>query len=76
MGKTTVESIQSGLFWTHVGAIREITKNLKKEAFENKECKIVGTGGFTRLFKELNMFDYVEPNLVLNGLFMALKLNS
>ena len=76
MGKTTIESIQSGLFWTHVGAIKEITQNLKRDAFKDQDCKIVGTGGFTRLFKELKLFDFVEPNLVLNGLFMALKLNS
>ncbi len=76
MGKTTVESIQSGLFWTHVGAIKEITNNLKFEAFKGSDCKIIGTGGFTRLFRELKIFDFIEPNLVLNGLFLALKMNS
>ncbi len=76
LGKTTAENIQSGLYWNHIGAIREITKNLKNECFSKKKCKIIGTGGFTRLFEGTNLFDHFEPNLVLNGLFLALKLNS
>jgi len=76
LGKTTAENIQSGLYWNHVGAIKEITDNLRKECFDCEECKIIGTGGFTRLFEGDKLFDVIEPNLVLNGLFLALKLNS
>ncbi len=76
LGKTTVSSIQSGLFWGHVGAIKQIAENLKQEAFPQQEIKVIGTGGFTKLFRGLNIFDLEEPNLVLKGLFLALKLNS
>ncbi len=76
LGKTTAENIQSGLYWNHIGAIKEITSNLKKECFQGEDCKIIGTGGFTRLFKGVGLFDVEEPNLVLNGLFLALKLNT
>jgi type III pantothenate kinase len=76
LGRSTAENIQSGLFWNHIGAIKEITSNLKNECFPKQDCKIIGTGGFTRLFKGAQLFDHIEPNLVLNGLFLALKLNS
>ena len=76
LGKTTAENIQSGLYWNHIGAIKEITSNLKKECFKGEDCKIIGTGGFTRLFKGVDLFDVEEANLVLNGLFLALKLNT
>lgn len=76
LGKSTVENIQSGLYYGHLGAVREITKNLKKEAFNNDSAIIIGTGGFSGIFREKNIFDKEVQDLVLIGLYFALQKNT
>jgi type III pantothenate kinase len=75
IGKTTVESIQSGLFWSNIGAIRELTRKISEEAFANEKPLVIGTGGFAHLFENEGIFDHVIPDLILKGLFIAFKLN-
>lgn len=75
LGKSTVDSIQSGLFFGSIGAIKEITHRLKQECFNSEPIKVIGTGGFARLFSEANVFDAEDHDLVLKGLLMALKMN-
>ena len=36
---------------------------------------VIGTGGFSRLFEREQLFDVVDPDLVLVGLERALALN-
>ena len=74
-GRSTVESIQSGLFWGHLGAIREIRDQLVKECFKATTSVIVGTGGFAGLFAEAGIFSTVHPDLVLEGVRIAQELN-
>jgi len=74
-GRGTVESIQSGLFYGNVGMTKEITSRLIAECFPEEKPMVIGTGGFARLFQEQNIFDVVIPDLVLQGLNHALKLN-
>ena len=74
-GRSTVESIQSGLFWGHLGAIREIRDQLVKECFKATTSVIVGTGGFAGLFAEAGIFSAVHPDLVLEGVRIAQELN-
>ena len=75
LGRSTVESIQAGLFHGHVGAIRELTAALAGEAFSGNRPIIVGTGGFARMFAEANLFEEIVPELVLQGLHQAEQLN-
>ncbi len=75
VGRSTAESIQSGLFFGSIGMIKEITYRITKEAFANNKPLIVATGGFSRLFENTNLFDEIKPNLVLRGLNFALNLN-
>lgn len=75
LGRTTVESIQSGLYFGHMGLIREISTRITKECFDEKPY-IVGTGGFSSLFDKEKVFDEIQPDLVLKGLLLALKMNS
>jgi len=75
IGKTTTESIQSGLYYGHLGAIKEIIKNITSEVFVAEEPVIIGTGGFVNLFEQENIFDVVDSDLVLHGLRIALDLN-
>jgi type III pantothenate kinase len=76
LGRSTVESIQSGLFFGHVGAMKEITQRISKECFDGEKPFVLGTGGFSSLFEKHQVFDAVHADLVLQGLLLALKLNS
>lgn len=75
LGRTTVESIQSGLFFGHIGMIKEITTRITKECFDEKPI-VIGTGGFSSLFERDKIFDEIQPDLVLKGLYLAYQMNS
>lgn len=75
LGRSTVESIQSGLYHGTVGAIRHLTAELQREAFGGARPLIIGTGGFSRLFEREQLFDEIIPDLVLRGLRFAEALN-
>lgn len=71
IGTTTHESIQSGLFYGQLGALRELIATFRKEAFASQNTLVVGTGGFAQLYKEMDLFDVILPDLVLDGLRFA-----
>ena len=75
IGKTTVESIQSGLYWSNVGMVRELVTRISEEVFADEAPAVVATGGFAHLFHRENLFDHVVPDLILTGLLEALRLN-
>lgn len=76
IGRTTVESIQNGLYWGNVGMVRELVARMSAEAFPDERPVVIGTGGFSHLFDQEELFDAVVPELILVGLRAALKLNS
>lgn len=76
LGRTTIESIQSGLYFGHLGAIKEICHRLTQECFRGEKPIVVGTGGFSSLFESEKVFDQIVPDLVLKGLLHSLQLNS
>ena len=75
LGRSSVESIQSGLFHGHVGAVRHLISLLTNEAFHDRRPQVIGTGGFARMFERESLFDEVIPELVLQGLKHAYALN-
>lgn len=75
LGHTSTESIQSGLYHGHVGAIRHLIAELTVEAFNGRRPQIIGTGGFARMFEAESLFDEIVPELVLFGLKHAEQLN-
>jgi type III pantothenate kinase len=68
LGKTTEQHLQSGLYYGHLGAMRQFISDLQAQAFANQDCFVIGTGGFASLFEEDKIFDIIHPNLVLIGL--------
>lgn len=76
LGRSTVESLQSGLYFGHLGTIREITKRISNECFDGEKPFVIGTGGFSSLFEKEKVFDSIQPDLVLQGLLLALKMNT
>jgi type III pantothenate kinase len=75
VGKSTVENIQSGLFYGNLCMLRELTKEIKSRYLKNEEVLLIGTGGFARLFEKEDVFDHLIPELVLNGIYRALAMN-
>lgn len=71
VGRTTRESIQTGLYHGQLGALKEIIAGMKQEVFSQETPLIIGTGGFAQLFREKSLFDVVLPDLVLQGLAKA-----
>jgi len=76
IGRSTVESIQNGLYWSNVGMVKELTARMSAEAFPDEAPLLVGTGGFSHLFDQEDLFDAVVPELILVGLREALRLNA
>jgi type III pantothenate kinase len=74
LGRSTVESIQSGLYYGHIGMMKEISKKITEECFAETPM-IVGTGGFSSLFEKAKVFNEIQPDLVLKGLLLALQNN-
>jgi type III pantothenate kinase len=75
LGRSTIESIQSGLYHGHTGAIRHIVAGLTDEVFSGEKPRIIGTGGFARMLEAEKLFDEIVPELVLLGLKHADFLN-
>ena len=74
VGKTTIDSIQSGLYYSNMLAIKGITAKIKSDYF-TEEALVIGTGGFSKLFEDAGLFDRVIPDLVLLGIAAAVQLN-
>jgi type III pantothenate kinase len=75
VGKSTVEAMQSGLYFSHLLAIKGIIADIKKEYFNKGNTIIIGTGGFSKIFENDKVFDYINPDLVLVGINTAVKIN-
>ncbi|MDA1077095.1 MAG: type III pantothenate kinase [Proteobacteria bacterium] len=75
IGKTTIESIQSGLYWSNVGMVKELVARITAEVFADDPPMVIATGGFSHLFDREALFDVVVPDLILVGLLEALRLN-
>jgi len=75
VGRSTVESIQSGIYYSNWAAVSLLSKEIQKKYFAGEDALVVGTGGFSRLFEADSIFDELVPDLVLQGLYLALKMN-
>lgn len=75
LGRSTVESIQSGIFYGALGACRELITQIKREQYAQQEVLVLATGGFASLFENCQLYDHHLPDLVLHGIRIASKLN-
>lgn len=76
VGRSTIDSIQSGVYYGAVGACLELIKRIKQEAFPNEPVTILSTGGFSALFDQHGIYDHVLPDLVLHGVRIAYAMNT
>ncbi|MBI5560451.1 MAG: type III pantothenate kinase [Deltaproteobacteria bacterium] len=74
VGKNTVDSIKSGLFYGFVGLVDGIVERIKKET--GGRAKTIATGGYAgAIFKETRTIDYLDEFLVLKGLKKIYEVN-
>ena len=76
VGRSTVESIQSGIYFGALGAVKEVIARVKKQIFYEEDVLVLATGGFAVLFEKEDIYDYLLPDLVLEGLRLAINMNS
>lgn len=76
VGRSTSESIQSGLYFGTLGAIDYAIEQITEEAFDGTRPVVISTGGFSSLFRDTDLFDHVVPDLLLRGLLRALAMNT
>jgi type III pantothenate kinase len=66
IGKATVDSIQSGVFYGYLGLVEGVTRRILDEL---GPATVVATGGFAEnLAHHTSIIQHVEPNLTLVGL--------
>lgn len=76
VGRSTIESVQAGIFYGILGSCREIITRIKSEQFLNQNVHVIATGGFATLFENNNIYDELLPDLVLYGVKAAAELNA
>jgi type III pantothenate kinase len=74
LGRSTVESIQSGLYYGTLATVRSLAAAVTKEHFAKEPPLAIGTGGFGRLCEQERLFDEFVPELPLLGLRRAVEL--
>jgi type III pantothenate kinase len=74
IGRTTVTSMQSGLYYGYVGLVSSLIQRFLDEL--GGEAVVVATGGFASLVhREIASIGYYEPDLVLGGLRILYERN-
>jgi type III pantothenate kinase len=68
VGKNTVQSMQSGIVYGHIGSVEYIIKKICEELSWKKKT-IIATGGLGRIIAgETSLIDIYDANLTLHGL--------
>jgi type III pantothenate kinase len=74
IGRTTQESIQSGLFHGYVALVEGLVRRVREEL--GVAAPVVATGGIAPVFREsLSFLDAVDPGLTLEGLRLIWEKN-
>ena len=73
--RSTVSGMQAGLYFGHLGMVREMILRMTSEMQAEQPPVIIGTGGFVHLFEPEKLFTAVMPDLILQGLYLAIHLN-
>jgi type III pantothenate kinase len=74
IGRTTVSSMQAGLYFGYIGLVTNTIAEIRKEL--GKNVRVVATGGFgSQIAAELPVIEAYEPDLVLEGLRIIYERN-
>lgn len=79
IGRTTVGSIQSGLFYGYVAMVEGLVRRMREElggATSNARVSCIGTGGLAEIIAaETAVIETVNPDLTLHGLRIVWERN-
>ncbi len=75
LGRNTIQCIQAGLYYSQLATLKELTQGITQQCFNGIPPIIIGTGGFSYLFEEEKIFTHLAPDIVLEGLYIALLKN-
>ena len=80
IGRNTVQCIQSGLVYGHMGTTEYICCKMKEELYKytdhRKKIKVIATGGMSSMMASgLKCIDYIDKSLTLDGLALIYEMN-
>jgi type III pantothenate kinase len=83
VGRNTVESMQSGVFFGYVGLVDGLVRRMQAEMQERREpslrgtpIRVLGTGGLAPIIQEASeTIEQVDEGLTLEGLAMIYRMN-
>ncbi|MGK2286014.1 type III pantothenate kinase [Pedomonas sp. V897] len=74
VGQSTVEAMQSGIFWGYVGLIEGLVGRIKKET--GHPMRVIATGGLGVLFeRHTDVIEAVDVDLTVKGLSLIYQRN-
>lgn len=74
IGRSTVEALQAGIYYGYIGLVEGIIERLKSRGKGQGSSKIIATGGYAKLIsKRTKVFDKIDPDLTLKGLYLLSK---
>ncbi|MFD1021163.1 type III pantothenate kinase [Thalassobacillus hwangdonensis] len=74
IGQSTVEAMQSGVFFGYVGQVDDVVNRMKETS--GTHAKVIATGGLAALIAdESKAIDVVDPYLTLKGLYVIYQRN-
>ncbi|AAV90491.1 Baf family transcriptional acitvator [Zymomonas mobilis subsp. mobilis ZM4 = ATCC 31821] len=67
IGRSTEESMHSGIYWGYIAMIEGLTERMKQEI--GQPVTVIATGGLASLFAvHTSVFDVIEPDLTIRGM--------
>ena len=76
VGRSTVESIQSGVYFGYVGLVDALVERIRAE-MEEPEVEVIGTGGLApEIARDARTIRHVDLDLTLDGLRRIFHLNT
>lgn len=75
IGKDTVSSMQSGIYWGYVALIEGLIARIKVEY--GKPMTVIATGGLAHLFeKDISAIEHIDSDLTIRGLLLIHRRNA
>jgi type III pantothenate kinase len=69
IGRNTIESMQSGMFWGYIGMIEGTIARIKEEF--GSRMTVIATGGLSKLYERAtSVIDHIDDEITLRGLVL------